>query len=882
MNGEVISISTSELIRALFRLKKRTFNQIEVDNLINLQKKLKKAQNSDENRIKLRETVEKLEKILYIEDLVSIEFDNKTHYLAILKKRGFYVNGIRFVPFMASAGMIRRNTALFINNNLKHPLMDILENGRDESVPMVPAKWGAYFSLYSSTSLSVSFPSFAVIPDKEIETIRTVDFVTYQGEGVDDKIEEIQKPIKANAWDGQGLISPGLAKKWSEELELDYTLSAAVIRAPFIKGLVATFDFVKFATLIAKKYTFTDIYGKELDIRNIDLIISESMFKLYSSYKDTNDFVEKCFENKLGFAVTKVNPKTEATYSRTSYQFIQVLELGEGEIDTLCRPTADWYRDMQGYSREKMLLYALGETNFNLDTLPHMDASIKALIINENMKNDRYIYNKFSNSIDKKKREAAMGSLYVNANYQFMISDPYYQACHIFGLKGDPLLKDGEHYSSYWQNLGIKRVGAIRSPIVHHSEFNVLNFQDREDTNFWYQYIKSGIIFPANGIGMDCAIHGGADFDGDLICTVNNREMINGKQNGNPIIYESMKAEKVIVDSRDDEKQVEGQLNGHNSKVGYATNVSSSIYSFLEEFPKRSKERETLLNRLKIGRVIQGEIIDGVKGLKVPPFREHWTRRTRITKDMTPEEVAEAEFNNKIVCEKRPAFFRYLYTHYMTRYRKEIRRYNIYSYLTLGKSFEDFYKSGAETEEEQKLIDQYKKYSYFIDNASVMNMVSTKINSKKYMVNRYSLSETKKFDYTILMNREMSIQDDNLRKMEEYMEEYRNFKLQLREGKKLPYSSIESFASHLRKKAYNSISSNESELATYAIQLTYGGKITMVEFPWKVFSSGILENLINNTDETPKVPVVDPDGDITYLWGRYKMIEIPLEALYEN
>jgi len=24
------------------------------------------------------------------------------------------------------------------------------------------------------------------------------------------------------------------------------------------------------------------------------------------------------------------------------------------------------------------------------------------------------------------------------------------------------------------------------------------------------------------GIGMDCAIHGGADFDGDLICTINN------------------------------------------------------------------------------------------------------------------------------------------------------------------------------------------------------------------------------------------------------------------------------------------------------------------------------------------------------------------------
>lgn len=882
MNGEVISISTSELIRALFRLKKRTFNQIEVDNLINLQKKLKKAHNSEENRIKLRETVEKLEKILYIEDLVSIEFNNKTHYLAILKKRGFYVNGIRFVPFMASAGMIRRNTALFINNNLKHPLMDILENGRDESVPMVPAKWGAYFSLYSSTSLPVSFPSFAVIPDKEIETIRTVDFVTYQGEGVDDKIEEVQKVIKANAWDGQGLISPGLAQKWSEELELDYTLSAAVIRAPFVKGLVATFDFVKFATLIAKKYTFTDIYGKEIDIRAIDLIISESMFKLYSSYKDTADFVNKCFENKLGFSVTKVNPKEENTYSRTSYQFLQVLSLNETDIATLCEPTLNWYRDIQGESQENMLLYALGETNFDLDTLPKMDASIKALAINPEMTRDRYIYKKFASSIDKKKRESYMGNLFINANYQFMISDPYYQACHLFGIECDPLLKDREHYSHYWLDLGIKNVGAIRSPIVHHSEFNILNFQDREDANFWYQHIKSGIIFPANGIGMDCAIHGGADFDGDLICTINNPTMIKGKQAGNPIMYESMKAEKTLVDSRDDAKQVESQLNGHNSKVGYATNVSSSIYALLEEFSRGTEERDTLLNRLKIGRVIQGEIIDGVKGLTVPPFREHWTKRIRINEEMSEDEVEKAELNNRIVCEKRPLFFRFLYPHYMTRYRKEVRRYNIYCQLNFGKSFEEIYQKGASNEKEQKIVNQYKKYSYFIDNKSVMNNISSWMRKKTSEVNKYSTKSSKGFDYTLLIDRSIVIEKEKIEKMTEYMEEFRDFKVQLRGGNRLPYSTIESFASYIRKKAYNSISSNDAELATYAVMVTYGGKITMVEFPWKVFYSGILENLIANTESPVRIPIYDKDGDINYLWQTYKMIEISLEALYEN
>ena len=86
--------------------------------------------------------------------------------------------------------------------------MDILENGRKESVPMVAAKFGAYFSLYSSSTLPVSFPRFAVIPDSTIRKIRTVDFVSYRGEDEDDNIEEQEREIEFNAFDGQGLISP--------------------------------------------------------------------------------------------------------------------------------------------------------------------------------------------------------------------------------------------------------------------------------------------------------------------------------------------------------------------------------------------------------------------------------------------------------------------------------------------------------------------------------------------------------------------------------------------------------------------------------------------------------------------------------------------------
>ena len=881
-NTEVITINNSELLRALFRYKKVDFNQKELDNLLGLRSKLKKSENTEENRRKLENTTNKIEKILFIEDLVNVEFKNKAHYLTILKKKGFYINGTRFVPFMASAGMIRKNTAMFINNNIKHPLMDILENGRNESVPMVAAKFGAYFSLYSSSTLPVSFPNFAIVSDKEIVTMRKVDLVKYQGVDVDDTVEEIDYLLNLNAWDGQGLITPKLAEKWSQELELDYTFSCAVIRAPFLKGMVSVFDLEKFANEVAHRYTFKDIYGCERDIREIDLIISESMFKLWSSYESTEDYASKCIQNGLNFAIAKVTPKKENNYSRTSYQFLQVLNLDDVGIAELCFPTINWFRDISGGSPENMILYATGENSFEPKDFKKMDIAVKAILLNPSLSRDRYVQEKFIKTIEKKKKESYIGSILINANYQFMVADPYYQACHIFGLECEPMLKDGEHYSHYWLEKGIKHVGAIRSPIVHHSEFNILNFKSESEVHGWFSHIQSGIIFPANGIGMDCAVHGGADFDGDLICTINNDIMLRGKVGGNPIVYESQKAEKIVVDSRDDKKQVESQLNGYNSKVGFATNISSSLYTLLEEFAEGSPERETILKRLKVGRVIQGEIIDGVKGLKVPPFRNHWVKYKRVTDDMTVEEKEKWRFNNSILCEIRPAFFRFLYPHYMSRYNKEIKKYNVYSHLVFNKSFDEISKNSNRTPEETKTIEGYNWHSFFLDNNSVVNRISRYMRANLGLIGKYSSKSSQDFDYTVLTDTERELNAYGITQMKLYLQEYKAFKRGVHHDLASSYDNIDAFMAYLRKECYSTISTNEAELADYAIEVTYHGEVSMVEFAWKMFPNGILQNIMKNSSGIIKFPVEDPNGDIEYLWNRYSMKEICLEEAHEE
>lgn len=884
MNNEVISITNSQLIRRHFILKGINFSQQELEELQAELKKLKRQKNSPSNKFQIETLKTKIDNILFLEDFISIEFDNKTHYLQVLKRKGFYINGIRFTPFMASAGMIRKNTALFMNNNYKHTLMDILENGRNESAEIVPAKLGAYFSLYSSSTLPVSFPKILVVPDKELATKQMVNFVTYQGVDTDDKIETIEKEVKTNAWDGQGLISPGLAQQWSEEMEMDYVFSGAVIRAPFLKGLVTVFDFHQFAREIAHTEYVTDIYGEIKSINDVELIISESMFKLWNAYQSTTDYVNKCHENKLGFGVSLTNPEVEKSYSRTSYQFLQILDLSDSDIANLCEPSVNWFRDISGETPEKMLLYATGEKGLTPEKFQQMESPIKALLINPQLSNDRYIQKRFISSINKRKKESYMGSILINANYQFMIGDPYYQCAHIFNImdKIEPLLLNKQHYSHYWMEKGISKVGAIRSPIVHHSEFNVLNFKNTEETKKWFRHIKSGIIFPTNGVGLDCAIHGGADFDGDLVCTINNPIMSAGQIPGLPIMYESAKSPKQPTDLHNDTEQVHSQLNGYNSKVGFATNISSALYTMLANFDKGSQEYETIQNRLIIGRVIQGEIIDSVKGLEVPPFRNHWTKWKRITKDMTPEEKKYWKENNEVVCQVRPAYFRFLYPHYMKKYQEEVARYDTYAKLTFGKSIEEISKQQRKSQEERKLLNDFERFSFFLDNNSVVNLISRYMRTTVTLVNRYSAKNSRHADYQELLKNDFVPNAFLLKQMEEMLEEYKLFKKGLWKNPEDYFDNLSQFLEYLRKKCFVHISSNESELASYAVLATYKNQVTYVDFAWKMFGDGIVLNLLEKSNGSFHFPVEDENGEIEYLWNKYTMKEFSLEELNEN
>lgn len=330
---------------------------------------------------------------------------------------------------------------------------------------------------------------------------------------------------------------------------------------------------------------------------------------------------------------------------------------------------------------------------------------------------------------------------------------------------------------------------------------------------------------------------------------------------------------------RDDKKQVDSQLLGHNSKVGFATNISSSLYTLLEQFPIGSPEYDTIQKRLKIGRVIQGEIIDSVKGLHVPPFRDHWTKYKRIKPDMTDDDKQKWEFNNKVLCQVRPAFFRFLYPHYMTRYNKEIRAYNFYSHCMFKKSFDDIMMSNDRTEAEEAAVQDYLKHTFFLDNNSLVNKISRYMRANLGLVGKYSSKTSRDSDYKLLIDKTLDIDVYKLSLMREYLGHYKSFKRGVWHNAEKSFENIGTFSDYLRKECFDKISSNEQELATYAVLCTYVDNVSLVEFAWNLFGNGVIKNIISNSDSTVKIPVFSEEGKNEYLWNKYSEKEYDIKEL---
>lgn len=846
---------------------------------------------------------DKINRTLFNPDYVTVVMDNLKQY-DYLYNNGFTINNEKFKRFSCGAGQARVSTVVFSNEKIISQAKDILNNGRDSNKKFSPSKFNAYFGLYGSATKEVSEPNFIVVKDYENTTSFMANYVIENGWGVDDTI--IQKMIKdtpMNRTDGMGLITYRQAEKWAMEMGLDYVPSQFCIRQSYLKGMVCVFPIHEFCEEVnGGNYLVDTIYKDKdgnyikADLRNYDVIISESQFKLWDSFDSIDTYINNCRKNKLDWRVALVSPKEANRMLKLNYQFIQTLNLSKDDVEKLAEQFVEWISKVSYDNAYYMLLFLLGVNNTSEKINNFLSSSetywIKALIANHNIKNDKYIRTKIRELIKKKIENGCKGDIYVDGNFQVIVSDPYGFMQHVCGLPVTGLLKEGKSYSNYWNERGVKQVDAMRSPLTYMSEHVILDLQKDKDTEKWYRYCKLGIIL--NYHGHETFNFAGSDFDMDILATTPNKIMIKGVYKDElPVVYDAPKPQKILFTDKD---LYESDTFSFGSIIGSITNKSSNGYAKLplieHKFGKDSQEYRLIKSRLQQCCKAQSAQIDKAKiGQEVKGIPKVWINRNKIKKNkhgkVIDKHINKKDLYNNTLLDKYPYFFRYVYKDTNRAYKKYLDEYNVICKQKYKMSFHELESIERKTRDQKDFISNFYEFCPVLISNSSMNLLCKYIESINFGISQKTKIDDTLFDYTIYKRKAfeyMEYYEDVKKAFKEFISEQRNVILVHNIDEDDYENSDETYLNNTSEdlfKKLNKINSNPYIVVNCLVDYFYKeNPKSNRDLLWVTYGKYIYKNIVENTGtNTALFPMPCRDSeqeDLKYLSYSYKLQEVRL------
>ena len=778
--------------------------------------------------------------------IVSIVVDSPSHFKRVTSSKGVVINGNVFKRFVGTTGGLKNNTLLFVNDKVLDELNKRCECKRNPQIKLVPAKYEAYKALTCSASQPIINP-------KRILVVRDC-FTKFRDTviNIDDSDETIREPqmtilenveLENNVSDGFNICTPEFMEKISKCLGLDYITSGVCLRNAWLKGMLYPFPIIEFIEKYNNgNYFIEDIWGHIQDIRECEMIITESSLKLWSAYESIDDYMKAYTECGYSFAVTKISPRKLDDTKELNYQYLQSYEFSDEDIVELCEPTIKYLKDSLCGDYESTINFLGINENVEKETWQ------EALHISEYMLNDPFVIDSVHKMIKKKINNAKIGKLIVNGNYQIASGDPFALMQSICGLEVTGLLKANECYSKYWSDKGVSELVIFRSPMTSHNNIRKCNVISNEDVHYWYQYM--GTIMIINSWDTFCMAENGCDWDGDLLFSTNNPVLIRKHIKLPAIQCCQRNTEKVLITEADILKT---NKNGMGNKVGPITNKVTGMTEVLSHFEKGSKEYKEIEYRIACGQLYQQNELDKIKGIVARPMPSYWYNFRGCEKN---------EYLQSLCVEKKPYFMTYVYEDYKREYKKYMNTSNTKSMTLFGITLQELLEKPFKNTEEETFLYWFHKKMPFGMGQCAMNRICWYV-EKEFENYQSNLKHNGKFDYNTLKVKRRCTEEHRkqLLELSQYYADcvaaYKKRKSNntkendndLNNTKDDILSKREYMKSYFRKKAFE-LCPDDNERLNIILDLCYGYKNNK-QFCWDCVGDLIikrLEELTNDSD----------------------------------
>lgn len=874
-NDEVISIADSQILRWIDELNGVTDADAQARTIKSAIRRLRNEENSVKNKREIRQLYEDLDRLQFQPDYMCLIIDREKDYYRAC--RGFTINNVRYRRLLGTNGGIKNSTIVFVSERLVDELRRRIENDRDPGKELVPAKLEAYKALTCSASVPVSMPNGVIVVDDVNTTFRS-DIIYLTDEIAGEPLMETKhgEEVTIDASDGCGIMLPSLAERWSRELGLGYTVSGLNTRWSFEKGMVFTFDFLDFADKVAGKYTVTDAWGVERDVRDAELILTTSMLKLWDSYSSIEDYVEKSTRNGYTIGVAKTCPEELENERSLNYQFIQPFDLSEDDVDRLIEPTMSEIYDVLTGDWRSAIVFLKGSVLNENNVARAPNDFVKGIMIDPALHDDPFVLNSIYQMIKNRIDEAKVGVCKIHGNYSIVSGDPYLLCESFFGLEPRGLLRPGEIYNRYWADRESDELICFRAPMSCAENIRRVVPTRSDAVRYWYQYMNSCTVF--NGWDTACIALNGCDYDGDLVMLTDNPVLLERFRELPALMCVQRKATKTVPTEED---FIRSNIESFGNEIGQTTNWITSMYEVRSGYKLGSKEYETLSYRIRCGQLYQQNAIDKAKGIVCKPMPKTWYNRHEIN---TIEDEQERSFNKSIAADRKPYFMRYIYPALMKQYRNYVKNCECNAYREFGIGLDELTSLPAEemTDRQREFVYYYYKGMPVGINDCVMNLICKKFEDK---FDRFGAKRNGgvQFDYRRLKCPGVEYSARQYQSIEKIYKDYNRRVKSFAVFQK--YEGVDEYDSLSAKitmdeefrKECDMICPDRHALCNIILDMCYR-KASTKSFAWSMCGREMIENLLANNGGVASYPELDEDGDFEFGGNRFTIKTVEVSA----
>ena len=268
-------------------------------------------------------------------------------------KSMFHPNGIeldfgkgskRYVTFEHSNSMGRLSRHAFIRE-------DICEKVRrrimlDMKIGMCQlSKLYSYVGLMFSDGtridgIEIDKPHRVIVIENPIHIEKNVPVITVEADEQSGSMKKYSRVesvtnVEVQTFDGEGLISKQYAKVIDKVYCGKHIHHSFQIRMPFVKGMLHKVDFKNFLESCDENI-ITDIWGVKHNVKDVDIILTKSMFKGYNWLCENNmtwqDYWDKFKKYNHALYITNVSKVKQERLTELNYQFLSTLSISPEEF----------------------------------------------------------------------------------------------------------------------------------------------------------------------------------------------------------------------------------------------------------------------------------------------------------------------------------------------------------------------------------------------------------------------------------------------------------------------------------------------------------------------------------------------------------------------